>query len=133
MNPPKLEMVQIGDLAKQLGITTRTIRYYEEIGLMPSPERLGSGVRCYGKEGVLRLKFILKLKELGITLAEMQELSDLYRSTQAQTVVMPRLVEILDGHIAKIDQKISRISLLRQELANYRKKIAELPNPKNQP
>jgi len=68
------QLVQIGELARMLGITTRTIRYYEEIGLMGPPERLVGGTRTYSREDVLRLKFILKLKELGITLKEMQEL-----------------------------------------------------------
>ena len=122
----KISPVQIGELAKHLGITTRTIRYYEEIGLMPTPDRLDSGIRVYTKPEVLRLKFILKLKELGITLAEMQELSDLYDSTQKQHSVMPRLVKILDGHIAKIDQKMSRIAALRYDLAQYREKITDL-------
>ena len=57
--------VQIGELAKQLSITTRTIRYYEEIGLMGKSDRLRGGTRSYSKEDILRLKFILKLKGLG--------------------------------------------------------------------
>jgi len=118
--------IHIGALAKELQITTRTIRYYEEIGLLPASQRLESGVRVYDKEGVLRLKFILKLKELGITLAEMQELSNLYEQSNTQKVVMPRLVKILDGHITKIDEKISRIGALRQELSLYRQKIIDL-------
>jgi len=121
--------IHIGELAKQLGITTRTIRYYEEIGLLPPSQRLDSGVRVYDKEGVLRLKFILKLKDLGITLAEMQELSDLYAQSKNQQSVMPRLVKILDGHITKIDEKISRISALRQDLSSYREKIINLNLP----
>ena len=70
------ELVQIGDLAKQLGITTRTIRYYEEIGLMGLSQRVGTGARLYGRDNIRRLKFILKLKELGISLKEMRELAD---------------------------------------------------------
>lgn len=126
MGTPLSYPIQIGELAKQLEITTRTIRYYEEIGLMPAPERLDSGVRVYDKEEALRLKFILKLKELGITLAEMQELAEIYRSEQSQAKVMPRLVEILDQHIGQIDQKLLRIAQLRGDLAEYRRRIVEL-------
>ncbi len=59
--------IQIGQLAKKLRISTRTIRYYEEIGLMAENGRMSGRVRTFCKRDVLRLKFILKLKELGIT------------------------------------------------------------------
>jgi DNA-binding transcriptional MerR regulator len=62
MSDNKDKPVQIGELAKSLGITTRTIRYYEEIGLMGPSERLGGGTRMYNRSDILRLKFILKIK-----------------------------------------------------------------------
>ena len=62
MNEGTKYPMSIGVLAKGLGITTRTIRYYEEIGLMPPSPRTSGGVRVYTKEEILRLKFILKLK-----------------------------------------------------------------------
>ena len=118
------QFVQIGELAKKLGITTRTIRYYEEIGLMGSPERLGGGTRTYSREDVLRLKFILKLKELGISLNEMQELAKNFDINQ-QTFgkITPKLLEILDAHIGKIDQKIANLASLRKEIVDYRGRI----------
>ena len=126
MNKKSKYPVGIGDLAKDLEITTRTIRYYEEIGLMPPPERAGGGVRVYTKEEALRLKFILKLKELGLSLAEMEELSGIYEDSRSQSEVMPRLVDMLDRHIAKVDQKIAKLGSLRSELADYRKRIADI-------
>ncbi|PNU19615.1 MerR family transcriptional regulator [Geothermobacter hydrogeniphilus] len=119
--------VQIGELAKKLGITTRTIRYYEEIGLMGVSERLGGGTRTYQREDVLRLKFILKLKELGITLREMQELADNFDTgNQDFGKITPRLLEILDRHIGKVDQKIANLSSLRQEIVAYRQRILDI-------
>jgi len=119
--------VQIGELAKHLGITTRTIRYYEEIGLMGPPERLGGGTRTYHKEDVLRLKFILKLKELGINLREMQELADNFDTgNQDFGQITPRLLDILDHHIGKVDQKISNLSSLRLEIVDYRQRILDI-------
>jgi len=119
--------VQIGELAKKLGITTRTIRYYEEIGLMGPPERLGGGTRTYQREDVLRLKFILKLKELGITLREMHELADNFDTgNQDFGKITPRLLEILDRHIGKVDEKIANLSSLRQEIVAYRTRILEI-------
>jgi DNA-binding transcriptional MerR regulator len=123
--------VQIGELAKRLGITTRTIRYYEEIGLMGRSERLGGGTRTYSKEDILRLKFILKLKELGISLKEMQELAEHFDIHQQDfDRITPKLIEILDLHISKIDEKIANLSSLRNEIVDYRVRIMDILNKK---
>jgi len=119
--------IQIGTLAKKLGITTRTIRYYEEIGLMGQPERLGGGTRTYNRDDVLRLKFILKLKELGITLKEMQELAENFDiNQQSFGTITPKLLAILDGHIGKVDQKIASLASLRKEIVDYRSRIFDI-------
>lgn len=120
-------LIQIGKLAKQLGITTRTIRYYEEIGLMGPSRRLGGGARTYAKEDVLRLKFILKLKELGINLKEMQELADTFDThNQDFDTITPTILKILDEHIAKVDNKIARLASLRGDIVAYRGRIQNL-------
>lgn len=120
------ERIQIGEVADMLGITTRTIRYYEEFGIMEAPQRLEGGRRVYGKDDILRLKFILKLKELGISLKEMQELADIYKIHKDSDKLMPRLLQILDMHIQKIDEKISKLSSLRQDIVGYRARIADI-------
>ena len=113
--------VQIGELAKQLDITTRTIRYYEEIGLMRKSERLRGGTRTYNKADVLRLKFILKLKGLGISLKEINELSDIFDlNSQDFQKITPKLIEILDHHIMLVDDKMASLSSLRQDIVSYR-------------
>ena len=123
--------MQIGEVAEMLGITTRTIRYYEEFGIMTPPQRLEGGNRVYAKEDITRLKFILKLKELGITLKEMQELSDIYKIHKDSDRLMPRLLEILDMHINRIDEKITKLSSLRQDIVGYRSRIADFLKEKN--
>ena len=130
MKTDKSKYFQIGSVANSLGITTRTIRYYEEIGLMEPPKRLEGGIRVYENEDILRLKFILKLKELGISLKEMQELADIYKKHQTTEVIMPKLLEILDSHISKIDNKIASLASLRNEIVEYRAKILSLPQNK---
>ncbi len=124
--------VQIGELAKKLGITTRTIRYYEEIGLMGATERLGGGTRAYCKDDILRLKFILKLKELGISLNEMQDLAKNFDTNlQSFGTITPRLLEILEVHIGKVDQKIANLASLRQEIVAYRTRISDILQGEN--
>ncbi|HEY8368593.1 MAG TPA: MerR family transcriptional regulator, partial [Thermodesulfobacteriota bacterium] len=71
-------VLSIGELARQVDLSTRTIRYYEEIGLLNSVRRLEGGKRIYTGDDVRRLRFIKKLKALGLTLAEMLELEQAY-------------------------------------------------------
>jgi DNA-binding transcriptional MerR regulator len=120
------QKVQIGELAKSLDITTRTIRYYEEIGLMGKTDRLGGSTRVYTNDDVLRLKFILKLKTMGITLKEIQELSDIFDiNARSFSTITPKLIEILDQHIAKVDEKMANLSSLRNDIVDYRVRITD--------
>ena len=125
MNPQ--DSVQIGALAKKLGITTRTIRYYEEIGVMGKSNRLTGGTRTYTQDDILRLKFILKLKDMGVSLKEIQELSNIFDiNAQNFNTITPKLIEILDQHIAKVDDRIASLSSLRQDIVEYRVRITDL-------
>jgi DNA-binding transcriptional MerR regulator len=122
-------IIQIGALAKELGITTRTIRYYEEIGLMGKKDRPGGSTRNYDKDDVLRLKFILKIKALGVSLKEIQELSEIFDiNDQEFTTITPKLIEILDHHINTVDEKMASLSSLRQDIVEYRIRIIDLLN-----
>jgi DNA-binding transcriptional MerR regulator len=137
MNKAADEPVQIGELAKRLGITTRTIRYYEEMGLMGKIDRIGKGTRSYTPDDILRLKLILKLKTLGISLKEMKELSDIsdifdtdakdfgksLANREKYDIITPKLIDILDKHIGKVDEKIANLSSLRNDIVEYRLRI----------
>lgn len=126
MSKSETKPVQIGELAKNLGITTRTIRYYEEIGLMGKTARMGGGTRTYIKDDILRLKFILKLKTMGISLKEIQELSDIFDIHEKDfTKITPKLIEILDNHIARVDEKMANLSSLRKDIVEYRVRITD--------
>lgn len=127
MTRKTIKPVQIGELAKQLGITTRTIRYYEEIGLMGKSDRLGGSTRMYDKDDILRLKFILKMKAMGVSLKEIQELSEIFDiNDQDFSTITPKLIEILDQHIARVDEKMAKLSSLRSDIVNYRVRIMDL-------
>jgi len=120
---------QIGALAKELGITTRTIRYYEEIGLMGNANRRMGSTRTYDTDEVLRLKFILKIKGLGLSLKEIQELSDSFDiNDQDFTTITPKLIEMLDHHIEVLDDKMVNLSSLRHDIVSYRKRIMVMLN-----
>jgi len=119
------ELTPIGDLATALGLTTRTIRYWEEVGLIDSVQRSDGAIRGFTPYYVRRLKFIMKLKELGLTIKEMQELYSAYGEAKQTERMVPRLVEILDEHLDKIDEKMAKLASLKNDIVSYRDKLGE--------
>ncbi len=113
----------IGQLARRVGLTPRTIRYYEDIGLLASAARVEGGRRIYTDDDVRRLKFVNRLKLLGLTLDEMRELEELYHTHRSNDRVRPRLLELLDRHLANLDARIEQLRLLRQDIEGYRHHI----------
>lgn len=117
------EITPIGELALSLGLTTRTIRYWEEVGIIESVQRSDGATRGFTPYYVRRIKFIMKLKELGLTIKEMQDLYAAYGEAKQTERMIPRLVEILDEHIDKIDEKMSKLASLRKEIVSYRQRM----------
>ena len=114
------EITSIGEIASALGLTTRTIRYWEEVGIIESVPRSDGATRGFTPYYVRRIKFIIKLKELGLTIREMQELYAAYGEAKQTERMVPRLVEILDEHIEKIDEKMAKLASLRSDISSYR-------------
>lgn len=119
------EITPIGDLASSLGLTTRTIRYWEEVGLIDSVQRSDGATRGFTAYYVRRLKFIIKLKELGLTIKEMQDLYAAYGEAKQTERMVPRLVEILDEHLDKIDEKMAKLASLKSDIVSYREKLGD--------
>ena len=122
---------QIGELAGLLELSPRTIRYYEEIGLLNSIKRIEGGKRIYTDRDFKRLKFITRLKHLGLTLSEMHELEDIYQIHRTNKKVLGRLLELLDNHVGKIDERISNLNRLKEDILNYQEKIRQKINTEN--
>ena len=116
---------RIGELAAKVGLTERTIRYYEELGLLESVKRLDGGVRVYTDADVRRLKYIGKLKMLGLTLQEMLELERMYRHHRSNRNVLPRLIELLDAHLATLNDRMMELGGLRDEIRAYREHVTQ--------
>jgi len=124
-NKENEEIVSIGELAKELGLTTRTLRYWEEVGIIEAAERADGANRGYTPYYARRIRFIMKLKELGLTIKEMQDLYVAYGEAKQTENMIPRLVEILDLHISKIDERMAKLSSLRKEIVDYRQRMAQ--------
>jgi DNA-binding transcriptional MerR regulator len=123
-----LKYYHIGELANLLDLSPRTIRYYEEIGLLNSIKRIEGGKRVYTDKDFQRLKFIQRLKHLGLTLSEMNELEDIYQIHRTNRKVLPRLLELLDTHAGKIDERIHNLNRLKEDILNYQEKIRQKLN-----
>ena len=128
MEQTESKYYQIGELANLVSMSTRTIRYYEEIGLLNSVRRVEGGKRIYTDKDVQRLKFITRLKHLGLTLSEMNELEDIYQIHRTNKKVLPRLLELLDTHVLKIDERINQLVKLKADVLEYKKKIYQKLN-----
>ena len=111
-----------------VGVSTRTIRYYEEIGLLNSVKRADGGKRVYTDLDLQRIKFIKRLKHLGLTLSEMHELQHLYKIHGTNKNVLLRLLELLDHHGGNIDERIQNLMRLKKEILDYRKRIRQKLN-----
>jgi DNA-binding transcriptional MerR regulator len=106
--------MRIGELAAEAGVTTKTVRYYESIGLLAPPERTGAGYRAYEADAIDRLVFIRDAQASGLSLAEIQsilELKDAGRSTCEHTKAL------LARHLDELDAQIDRLKQTRVELS----------------
>lgn len=116
--------MRIGELAGQLGLNPKTIRYYEHIGLLPDPARTPSGYRLYGKDDAERLRFIRSAQRLGMTLDEIGEILALRERGQQPCAYVRH---VLRREVAAIDQRVRELRSLRQELAALEARADELP------
>lgn len=105
--------MRIGELADQAGLTSKTIRYYESIGLMSEPYRHANGYRDYDDDAVDRLRFIRDSQAAGLTLAEVSEIVSM-KAAGESTCGHTR--GLLARHIAEVDAQIDRLLATRAEL-----------------
>jgi len=124
----KERQYQIGELGGLLDMSPRTIRYYEEVGLLNSIKRIEWAKRVYTGQDLRRLRFIKRLKLLGLTLVEMKELEDIYRIHKTNKKVLPKLLELLDRRMKEIDERVNNLKKLKAEIMSYREKIEEKLN-----
>lgn len=100
--------MKIGEVARQTGVGIETIRYYERKGLLDEPQRRPSGYRQYDETVVARLQFIRRSKELGFTLAEINELLKLWleRETKCCDVRAKarRKIEEIEGKVRSLNR-----------------------------
>ncbi|MDP2730517.1 MAG: MerR family transcriptional regulator [Dehalococcoidales bacterium] len=111
--------ITIGELASELKLNPRTIRYYEDMGLLPEPRRSESGYRLYSECEIERLRLVRRAKLLGLSLAEIKELIE-YAIDGRCDVLEQRLLSLVEAKLGEIDQKIQDLATFREELIRYK-------------
>lgn len=123
MKRTKVE-IGISQICRQSGLSARTVRYYEELGLLPNVHRHSGGRRVYGPDEIERLLFIQRLKALGLSLSEIKQLNAVYSINGSTRAMLKRLDDLLSARLTELDKRIEQLSDLRQEILEYRKHIA---------
>lgn len=117
-------MMRIGELAEQVGVNPKTIRYYESIGLLPEPPRSEVGYRLYRAEDADRLAFVRRAQQLGLTLDEIAEILALRERGQRPCGYV---VSIARQRLGELDQRLEEMRCARNELAGLLERADELP------
>lgn len=106
--------MKIGEIAGMAGTTTKTLRFYEERGLLPEPARTPSGYRDYPPEVLNRLDFIRRGRNAGLTLAQISEILNRRDTGQAPC---HHVEELLAHRLAQLDRQIGDLHVLRGSVA----------------
>lgn len=117
----------IHELAQVTGVSTKTIRYYESIGLMPEPERAENNYRQYTPAAVERLRYITSARSLGFSLADIGEFLS---ARDEGNLPCQHVMDSMDQRIADIDRRIADLLTLREALNRFRSIGASLPPSK---
>jgi DNA-binding transcriptional MerR regulator len=108
----------VKQVAESVGLPSRTVRYYDRIGLVTAEERTAAGYRLYSSEDEGKLRFIRKAKALGFSLEDIRGLMDAAERGCCDQVV-PEVERLLDQKVQEIDQRIAELSAFRERLVSY--------------
>jgi MerR family copper efflux transcriptional regulator len=115
--------MRIGELAEQAGISTKAIRYYEQIGILAPPARTASGYRTYDQAALGRLGFVRAAQAMGLTLGEIRQIIAFRDEGQAPCA---HVTDLLQRHAADLDVRIQELQQLRGVLRDLAKRASAL-------
>jgi DNA-binding transcriptional MerR regulator len=125
----------ISDLAREFDLTTRAIRFYEDMGLL-EPTRSGPGGRnrIYSGRDRTRLKLTLRAKRLGLSLTEAKDIIDLYDSPRDTGAQLKKFLAVLTAHRAQIEEQLAELQANLDEVKTHEKEarhlLAQIAEPK---
>lgn len=115
--------MRIGELARLSGVPATTLRYYEQLGLLPEPDRKPSGYRSYSEKAVDRLAFIRSAQAVGLTLAEARKVLAVRDAGEAPCRVVTQMI---DRRHAEVRSRIAELRVLERDLARLRDRALRL-------
>jgi len=107
---------QAGEIAKKCNINKETLRYYEGKGLIPEPERTGSGYRIYTEESAIRIRYIKRMQELGFTLAEIKKLLGVVDKDDTRCLDMYEFVTKKITDVKSMIRDLKKIEVMLEDL-----------------
>lgn len=116
--------LRIGQLAKRLGTTTKTLRFYEQIGLLSAAERTAAGYRLYHESAVARARLVLGLRRLGLTV---EEVHALLRGDHGGLTLRQRLLALMDEKLREIELNLNVLQGRRDDLAARHEALLSVP------
>lgn len=115
--------LRIGEVAKLVGMPTKTLRYYEDIGLISPSRQEGSGYRVFGWRELDQIEFIRRAKLMGLSLDQIRTLV-VIAEDGAQSGVLHRLEKMLDEKLEETERTLEELRALRESLLEYRDRVS---------
>lgn len=109
-------MMRIGEVAEAAGLTAKTLRFYEDRGLLPAADRAANGYRDYAQETVARLEFIRRGRTAGLTLAQIGSILSVRDVGQAPCI---HVRDLLAKQLSELDARIVELTALRATVAEF--------------
>ena len=121
--------LRISQLANVTGVAAKTIRYYEQIGVLPRPSRTAAGYRQYDPQGVERLRFVRRARALGLSLRHLKTLTATLDGGR-RSAMRPRLLALVREQLSAVRQQMTDLKILRQELERLAQRLVTSPRAK---
>jgi DNA-binding transcriptional MerR regulator len=121
-------LMKISELADQVGVSTSAIRYYERIGILPSPDRTESGYRSYDDDSVARLVFVTQAKSIGLTLDQINDLLPIWDGVNCPET-HDEISKLIDAKRIEVLERIEELQAFAAQLAHVRDSLHESPPP----
>jgi len=122
MSPERTTALRIGELARATGFTDKTLRFYDEIGLLRPSGRTPAGYRQYDGSAAERLRFVRKAQGLGLKLDDIRAILEI---SDAGRIPCEHVLAVVDRELARVDSQLRRLRSLRRDLSDLRGNLAD--------
>lgn len=116
--------LRIGEVARMTGVPSKTLRYYEEVGLIRPASRTPAGYRLYGGRELEQVEFVRRAKLMGLTLGQIRALVEAAGSG-IPGEVLGRLEELLEQRLEETERELEDLRAFRESLLGYRRRVSE--------